>query len=304
MRRGDEFYPVRRDRERGLSRWGFGEEPGLGGFGGSPWQTMRRMQEDMDRLFAEFFGAGLTSAGAQGAGEAGNALQQARPGWAPHIDISQTDREWCIEADLPGVNRDDIDVQIQNNHLVLTAELRQEPQQGGEGQGEGQGQRQYHRRERRYGYFQRVLPLPENADEQGVTCEFRNGVLTIHLPKARTEQPRGRRIPITEGAGAGTTGAGLPAGTGGNAGQGTTRTDRAGTASGQTGTTGGRTGGFARDEERTLAGAKGGERQAAEGTGAAGAESQGGAAGGGEGAAGKGSGSQARGGTRSRKNQS
>jgi HSP20 family protein len=253
MRRNQDFFPARDDRERGLSRGGDDFGTFGGAFTGSPWQMMRRMQEDMDRLFGHIFTGESGSGGTWG----GSPLAQAKQVWAPSVDISHTDREWSIEADLPGVNRDDIDVQVQNGYLILTAELRQEqetpqgqtPGQGQtqgqtQGQGQGQGQRQYHRRERRYGYFQRVVPLPENADEENISCDFRNGVLTIHVPKARTEQTRGRRIPIGEAAGAG-----------GRLGTGTT---------GTTGTTGRSTAGAGRtnayEEEGALAGAKGGER--------------------------------------------
>jgi HSP20 family protein len=203
MRRSDDFLPARRDPDWGFtprreSSWG--SPSGI--FTGSPWQMMRRMQEDMDRLFGQFFstpfdvGRGLAPA-------AGQALQ-----WAPSVDVSQSDREWCIEAELPGVNHEDIQVNIQNHHLILRAETRGGTETPGEGQGPAQGQagqaggaggpqRQYLQRERRYGFFERVIPLPENVDEEKVSCEFRNGVLTVHLPKSASATPQARRIPIT-----------------------------------------------------------------------------------------------------------
>src|SRR5262245_28288725 len=116
MRRSDDYLPARRDPD-----WGFTprRESSWGGtpsfFGSSPWQMMRRMQEDMDRIFGQFFsspfetGRGLAPAGMQG-------LQ-----WAPSVDVSQSENGWCIEAELPGVRRDDIQVQIQNHHLLLRA---------------------------------------------------------------------------------------------------------------------------------------------------------------------------------------
>jgi len=164
---------------------------------------MRRMQEDMDRLFNIFFGGQGGQAGApaqSGTGQAQAALQ-----WAPSVDISETDREWRIEAELPGVSRDDIDLQVQQGYLILSAETRQEeetPAPGGGRQagqiGQGAQSRQYHRRERRYGYFQRVIPLPENVSEDQITCEFRNGVLAVHVPKTEPARPQARRIPIQE----------------------------------------------------------------------------------------------------------
>jgi len=206
MRRNDDFSLARWQPERGVAREDFWSNPTTV-FTASPWQMMRRMQEDMDRIFSQFLGQ---------QGGFGGALAQAGQQWTPNVDISQTDREWLIEADLPGVKRDDIDIQVQNHYLVLRAEMRQEEPQGAQGQqvgAQGQGQqgqrqqegaesqgRQYHARERRYGYLERILPLPDNVDEENVSCEFRDGVLTIHIPKMEQAGTRGRRIPIGEGS--------------------------------------------------------------------------------------------------------
>jgi HSP20 family protein len=144
---------------------------------------MRRMQEDMDRLFGQFFGGPGTFALAPDfAGE-----------WSPSMDISESGREWCVEAELPGVNREDIEVEVRDRHLILRAEMRQPA-----GEEPAGGARRYHRQERRYGYFERVLPLPENVNEEAVRCEFRTGVLAIHLPKTEQAQREPRRIPIAD----------------------------------------------------------------------------------------------------------
>lgn len=182
MRRNEDRLPVLRGQDRGLSRMVDTDlfSP-TSFFSTSPWQMMRRMQEDMDRIFGQFFTE------APGAGtQAG--LEQ----WRPNVDISQNNKEWCVEAELPGVNKDDIDVQVQDHHLILRAEMKKEQQDEGEG-------RQYHHRERRYGFFERVLPLPENVDEEHIACDFKDGVLTLHLPKLEQAKQEPRRIPITAG---------------------------------------------------------------------------------------------------------
>ena len=145
----------------------------------SPWQMMRRMQEDMDRVFGQFL---------SGPSDTGS-----RTSWTPKVDVSETDREWRIEAELPGVNKDQIEVHVQNHQLVIGAEMRDQQEQQPEGE-----QRRYHYRERRYGYFQRVFPLPENITENDISCDFRNGVLTVHVPKRERTQPQGRRVPIQD----------------------------------------------------------------------------------------------------------
>lgn len=183
MRRNGDLFPVRREQDWGLSPWSETDwfSPAHF-FTASPWQVMRRMQEDMDRLFSEFVGPGAQHAG------------QVRH-WAPSVDVSQTEGEWLIEADLPGVNKDHVDVQVRNHHLVIRAEIREE--KGPET--ETNQDRQYQRRERRYGRFERVLALPQNVDEEQIHCEFRDGVLKVHVPKVAEAQSQGRRIPIGEG---------------------------------------------------------------------------------------------------------
>lgn len=191
MRRVGYPFLVRRDDDWELPAAGQG-----GTFGSSPWQSMRRMQEDLDRLFSQVLvgpaGSLAAPSGSNPAPSSGGTDALTR--WAPHTDISETDREWAIEAELPGVNKDDIDVEIRDHHLILSAEMR-----GGNDADKGQAQgRQFHRRERRYGFFQRVIPLPESVTEEQISCEFRNGLLTVHIPKAPPTRQDGRRIPIRD----------------------------------------------------------------------------------------------------------
>jgi HSP20 family protein len=176
---------MRREQDNLPARGGWGGElspgrtrgPASSWFDVSPWQMMRRMQEDMDRAFSQFFA---------GQGNIGD-----RSSWAPRVDVSETDREWCIEAELPGVNKDQVEVHVQDHHLVMRAEMRDEREEQPEGE-----QRRYHHRERRYGYFERAFPLPENVTEDDISCDFRNGVLTVRVPKREPAQPKGRRIPV------------------------------------------------------------------------------------------------------------
>lgn len=218
---------MRRGRQTDLAPWSGGSMSPDMFFNVSPWQMMRRIQEDMDRVFSQFL---AEPSGAQGGQQADIAQ------WAPRMDVSETDREWTIHVELPGVQEEDIDIAVQDHHLIIRAELREEEEapagqaqggqaqggqpQGGQGQagqpqagqaqgGQAQGgqprgqqtpQRQYYYRERRFGYFERVLRLPENVDEDQIRCEFRNGVLTLHVPKAEPARPEGRRIAVGAGA--------------------------------------------------------------------------------------------------------
>jgi HSP20 family protein len=195
----------------------------------SPWQMMRRMQEDMDRVFGQFIDP-RNSTASRGSGQS---LQT----WAPHIDISETDQEYHIEADLPGVRQEDIDVRVQDGMLTLRAQMQQgedQPQttqatsaqnqnapQNMQGQATDQehvardqnntqdrdgtspkmenqnvqSNRRYHQRERRMGYFERSMTLPPNIDENKITAQFKNGVLTLCIPK-QAQAPQSHRIQI------------------------------------------------------------------------------------------------------------
>jgi len=219
MRRNENALSTRRGQGTDLAPWS--QESFLSPstfFNTSPWRLMRRLQEDMDGLFGQFFGGqGASSGTLAPATQATAALR-----WVPRMDISETDREWLVEAELPGVQPDNVDVRIQDHHLILRAEMVQEEeepaegqpsqgdggrtqgQQAGQGGGRAQGrqagqggeQRRYVVRERRYGFFERILPLPENVDEQNVRCEFRDGVLRVHLPKTEQARQQSQRIPI------------------------------------------------------------------------------------------------------------
>jgi HSP20 family protein len=106
----------------------------------------------------------------------------------PPIDLRETEDQYVLEAALPGVKPEDIDVSVQGNQVRIQAELKQDEEKKGE---------RYHYRERRYGQFQRTITLPNNVKSDQVTSEFRNGLLTLTLPKA--EEARPRRIQITGG---------------------------------------------------------------------------------------------------------
>jgi len=227
MPRYDQNLPATRGQGRGLARYDQGDylTPFSSLFSMSPFQMMRRMQEDMDRIFGPWFGSkvGMTPSSFEG-------MQR----FQPNVDVSEDDKEYHIEVDLPGVKPEDVDVQIHDNHLILRSTMRQEsgqwpqtagqqatgqqaqptqPSTGASGQQTTQQQqeeqqRQYHWRERRFGYFERVFPLPQNVDQQDIRCDFRDGVLALHLPKTgEIEAPQGRRIPINAAAASTATGA-------------------------------------------------------------------------------------------------
>ncbi len=92
-----------------------------------------------------------------------------------------------IKADLPEVRKEDVSITVQDGVLTLSGERRQEKREETE---------KLHRIERSYGSFMRRFSLPENADEQGIRAESRDGVILIHIPKVKVVEPQPRQIEI------------------------------------------------------------------------------------------------------------
>jgi HSP20 family protein len=102
-------------------------------------------------------------------------------GFAPAIDVSETTNAFIVEAAVPGLKADDLNVSVENNVLTISGEIRQEAESG---------ERNYHRIERRYGKFQRVLTLPNTVKVDAINASMTNGVLRLEIPKADEVKPR------------------------------------------------------------------------------------------------------------------
>jgi HSP20 family protein len=100
--------------------------------------------------------------------------------WSPSVDIAENDREYLLKAELPDVRKQDIQLSVENGSLLLSGERRVEREEKG---------LTFHRTERAYGRFERAFSLPENADKEKITSEYKEGILTVHVPK----NPRARR---------------------------------------------------------------------------------------------------------------
>ena len=111
----------------------------------------------------------------------------ARP-WSPAVDIRETENALLVKADLPEVNEKDIDIRIENGTLALKGERKFEKDETGKGG--------YHRIERSYGSFARYFNLPDTVDAEKVQAEFKNGVLTITLPKKEAAKPRSIKVSV------------------------------------------------------------------------------------------------------------
>ena len=110
--------------------------------------------------------------------------------WAPSVDISETDNGFEVHAELPGVATDDLHVSIKDNLLTLSGEKRQVVA--------ADDSDTYRRVERRYGSFERKFKLPSEVAADAIKAEFRDGVLTLSIPKPESVKPT--QIPITTGS--------------------------------------------------------------------------------------------------------
>jgi HSP20 family protein len=116
---------------------------------------------------------------------AGNATAD-RP-WTPAVDIFEDENKVVLKADLPDVEQKDIEVKLENGTLTLKGERKFESEEKQKG---------YHRLERAYGSFVRYFTLPETVEPEGVKADYRNGVLTVTLPKKEIAKPRTIQVAV------------------------------------------------------------------------------------------------------------
>ena len=107
--------------------------------------------------------------------------------WAPKADISETDGKFCITAELPGLKRDDVQINIEDHVLCIKGESKQEQEEESEA---------FHRIERQYGHFTRSFSLPENVDEEHIAANFNDGLLTLTIPKTEKEKAKSIEIKV------------------------------------------------------------------------------------------------------------
>jgi len=147
-----------------------------------PFGLLRRFSEEMDRIFGEFgMGRGGRDAGFNRGREQDHGI------WSPQVEMYERDNQLVICADLPGLKKEDIQLEITDNALVIHGERRQEWEDTQEG---------YRRSERSYGSFYRTIPLPEGMDAEQAKANFQDGVLKIILPLPQEEKQRRRRIEV------------------------------------------------------------------------------------------------------------
>ena len=139
-----------------------------------PFRDLKSLQDEVNRLFSSNFSRSFGDEGI------------ARGAWTPNVDIFENKDEIVLEAELPGMNREDFELTIENNVLTLRGERRFEKKDEADN---------YHRVERAYGSFTRSFTLPQIVSAEGAAAEYKNGVLRVALRKR--EEVKARRIEIT-----------------------------------------------------------------------------------------------------------
>ena len=144
-----------------------------------PFRDLRSLQDEVNRLFTSNLTRSFDDEGI------------ARGAWSPSVDIFENKDHIVLEAELPGMNREDFDLSVENNVITLRGERHFEKKDDSDN---------YHRVERAYGAFTRSFTLPQTVSAEGANAEYRNGVLRVTLPKR--EETKARRIEIKgEGSG-------------------------------------------------------------------------------------------------------
>ncbi len=115
------------------------------------------------------------------------ALEGRKLDWAPSADISETDQEYLIRAELPAVKKEDVQVTFDDGMITIKGERKQQKEDKNE---------KYHRTESFYGSFERRFSLPDHENSDAIRCESKDGILTVHIPKLETPKSKPKQITV------------------------------------------------------------------------------------------------------------
>jgi HSP20 family protein len=131
----------------------------------SPYRNLISLPDEIDRFFNGF----------------GLDLNVSDSVWSPDVDISETENQYEVNAEIPGLKKEDIKLSVEDNVLTLSGERKVEKETD---------KKNYHRVERAYGKFERSFRLPKEVDAENIKANYKNGVLTVQLPKTEAVKPK------------------------------------------------------------------------------------------------------------------
>lgn len=141
------------------------------------------LQREMNQLFDDFFG----DWGMQWSGPRWSGLRSQADAGAVSVDVAEDENEVRVVADVPGMEEKDIEVELNDNLLTIHGEKHHE---------RDEKKRNYHLVERTYGAFHRSIPLPGGLEEEQAKARFKNGVLTVTIPKSAEARTQRKQIPV------------------------------------------------------------------------------------------------------------
>ncbi len=147
---------------------------------GNEENTLLDLRSQMNRMFDEFFQRPFGLGSFLGERDFGGTF-------APQLDVTETDKEVTISAELPGLEPEDIDISLDRDVLTISGEKRAEKEDKGA---------RYYRVERSYGSFYRSIPLPSEIEAEKIDASFQRGVLKVILPKTQKAKEKGKRITV------------------------------------------------------------------------------------------------------------
>ena len=184
---GSRSTPARRHYREGESLSSSGLErlrPGTSRYQPSPFTVMRRLAEDMDHIFSDY--------GLRGTPLMGTDLWSVLPAqeqslWTPQIETFRRGDDLVVRADLPGMNKDNVNIEIEDDALIISGERQDEFKEERD---------QFYRTERSYGRFYRTVPLPDGVDPNACNAKFNDGVLEVTVKMPKEPEQKRRRIDI------------------------------------------------------------------------------------------------------------
>jgi len=139
-----------------------------------PVSDMFELRDDMNRLLGDFFMTRKEKA-------------MSKLGWMPSVDVSESENEYTIKADIPGMKKEDIKISLERNTMSISGERKEEVEEKN---------KNYVRREKSYGSFFRSFELPHAVDSKNIRATYSDGVLSINVPKSEESKPKEIKIDV------------------------------------------------------------------------------------------------------------
>ncbi len=139
----------------------------------NPMDDLFDIQDNINRVFGNY----LSARGPQARGI----------GWMPPVDITESENEYNIKADIPGMKKEDIKISLEDNTLSISGERKEEKEEKGTN---------FVKKEKSFGSFMRTFALPHSVDAKGIKASYKEGVLNITVPKSEESKPREIKIDI------------------------------------------------------------------------------------------------------------